>query len=83
MLNLFLLFNRLMPVPMNTFNMETKIVHKIPGNFYFFHVTEHASYLEIHLLYTIPKLYIFNRENPPKDLIYVDKYVNISRNGSV
>lgn len=60
MLKLWILFKFSGTVYMNTLHFKDRISHKIPGSRYFFNVTEEASYLELHLLYTYPKLYKFN-----------------------
>jgi hypothetical protein len=64
---------------MNTLNMRDRVRHEIPGKFYFFHITEELSYLEIYLIYTHPKLYLFTR----KELTFLDDYVIIKESGSI
>jgi len=67
------------PLYMNTLNMRDRVRHEIPGKFYFFHITEELSYLEIYLIYTHPKLYLFTR----KELTFLDDYVIIKESGSI
>jgi len=64
---------------MNTLNLRDRVRHEVPGKFYFFHITEEASYLEIYLIYTHPKLYLFTR----KELTYLDPCVRINSDGRI
>lgn len=79
MLKLWSTFRLGRQINMNTLNMSDRIRHEIPGKFYFFHVTEDITYLEIHLIYTYPKLYMFTR----KELTYLSENVMIRNDGSI
>lgn len=53
------LFRSFRPIYMNTINLKDCVQHRLPGNFYFFNVTEEAFHLDIHLMYAHKKEYRF------------------------